>query len=100
MSVKDEIWLDPIEEEAQQAGAVVVLACMPALATVTSVRQVGGMLPSVALEVCLILILAVHMEPRPDTILQAMDVCQTRCTDIHQVVAQALLDTQPSETST
>ena len=51
ISVKDEIWLDPVEEEAQQAAGVVVLACMPALATVTSVRQVGSMLPNVAFEV-------------------------------------------------
>ncbi|VDB82986.1 unnamed protein product [Peniophora sp. CBMAI 1063] len=80
MSVKDEIWLDPVEEEAKQATGVVVLACMPALTTVTSVRQVGSMLPNVAFE--------------------AMDVCQTRCTDIHQVVAQALLATQPPESST
>ncbi|KAI0035084.1 ribosomal protein S5 domain 2-type protein [Vararia minispora EC-137] len=71
ISVGDDIWLDPTGEEAENAVGSVILACMPALSTVTSVRQVGSMPPATA--------------------MQAMDICQERCTDIHQVVAQALL---------
>ncbi|KAI0054109.1 ribosomal protein S5 domain 2-like protein [Auriscalpium vulgare] len=70
-SVGKEIWLDPTEEEARLASGSLIFACMPALSTVTNLRQSGRMLPMDA--------------------IQGMDMCQERCADIHQIVAQALL---------
>lgn len=41
--VGGEIWLDPTEEEARLSSGSLVLACMPASGTITSVWQSGRM---------------------------------------------------------
>lgn len=41
--VGSDVWLDPTEEEARAAQGTVVVSCMPALGTVTSVRLSGQM---------------------------------------------------------
>ncbi|TFY72675.1 hypothetical protein EVG20_g320 [Dentipellis fragilis] len=71
-TVGKEIWLDPTEEESRLAAGTLGFACIPALGTITSVWQRGSMLPIEA--------------------ARCMELCQERCTDIHQIVAQALLD--------
>ncbi|KAJ3516622.1 hypothetical protein NLJ89_g1009 [Agrocybe chaxingu] len=70
--VNDEVWLDPTEEEARSSNGTLVLACMPALTSVTSVWQSGKM--------------------TPEQVFACMTACEERCSDIHAVVAQALLD--------
>ncbi|EGN95942.1 hypothetical protein SERLA73DRAFT_185379 [Serpula lacrymans var. lacrymans S7.3] len=69
----DEIWLDPTEKEARKSEGTLILACMPALGIVTNVWQSGRMTVEKA--------------------TQCLDLCQERCTDIHAVVAQSLLET-------
>lgn len=73
-----DLWLDPTAEEATLARGSLTLACMPALGTITSVWQTGQMSAEEA--------------------IQCMEECQSRCTDIHVVVAKALLDSQATET--
>ncbi|KAL1694560.1 3' exoribonuclease family, domain 1-domain-containing protein [Schizophyllum commune] len=46
----DKIWLDPSAAESEQAGGTVILSCMPALDSVTSVWQSGRLPPQKALE--------------------------------------------------
>ena len=46
-----EIWLDPTEKEMQLSNGCLVLSCMPALGTVTSLWQSGQMKPNEVLEV-------------------------------------------------
>ncbi|KAJ7109410.1 mRNA transport regulator 3 [Mycena epipterygia] len=70
--VGKEIWLDPTEEEARLSNGTLVLACMPALKKITSVWQTGEMKVAEA--------------------LGCMDACQEKCTEIHSVVAQTLLE--------
>ncbi|KAI0807497.1 mRNA transport regulator 3 [Fomes fomentarius] len=70
--VGEEIWLDPTEEEGKVSSGTLILSGMPALGTVTSVWQSGAIAPNDA--------------------IKCMEACQERCTDIHAVVAQALLD--------
>ncbi|KAF8201807.1 ribosomal protein S5 domain 2-type protein [Pholiota molesta] len=67
-----EIWLDPTDEESCSSNGTLVLSCMPALTSVTSIWQKGRMEPS--------------------QVLACMEACQNRCNDIHAVVAQALLE--------
>ncbi len=43
---RKEVWLDPDEHESTSASGTVVMACMPALGTVTSLRQTGEMSPA------------------------------------------------------
>ncbi|EKM55587.1 uncharacterized protein PHACADRAFT_161608 [Phanerochaete carnosa HHB-10118-sp] len=74
--ISKEIWLDPTEEEAKQATGTLVYASMPALDTVTNIWQTGKMTVQGA--------------------FQCMEACRERCTDIHLVVAQTLLDNTPS----
>ncbi|TFK55049.1 mRNA transport regulator 3, partial [Heliocybe sulcata] len=69
--VGKEIWLDPTDREVGLAKGSLVLACMPALGSVTSVWQSGDMTPVEAME--------------------CMEACQERCTDIHALVSEALL---------
>ncbi|KIP09585.1 hypothetical protein PHLGIDRAFT_102557, partial [Phlebiopsis gigantea 11061_1 CR5-6] len=76
--VGKEIWLDPTDEEVKQSDGSMVYAGMPALGTITSVWQTGKMSVQQAFE--------------------CMEACQERCTDIHVVVAQALLDNTQSST--
>ncbi|KAJ6630835.1 ribosomal protein S5 domain 2-like protein [Mycena sp. CBHHK59/15] len=71
-AVGKEIWLDPTEEEGRCSNGTLVLACMSALGKVTSVWQTGEMKIADA--------------------LGCIDACQEKCTEIHSVVAQALLD--------
>ncbi|KAF8077917.1 ribosomal protein S5 domain 2-type protein [Lyophyllum atratum] len=71
-AANQEIWLDPTGEEARLAKGTLVLSCMPALSTVTSIWQSGEM--------------------RPEEVLGCIDACHERCSDIHSVVAQALLE--------
>ncbi|KAJ7709871.1 ribosomal protein S5 domain 2-like protein [Mycena rosella] len=70
--VGTETWLDPTEEEARLSNGTLVLACMPALKKITSVWQTGEMKVAEA--------------------MGCMDACQEKCTEIHSVVAQALLE--------
>ncbi|TFK42552.1 ribosomal protein S5 domain 2-type protein [Crucibulum laeve] len=70
--IGNEVWLDPSEEEARASSGVLVLSCMPALESVTSVWQSGQM--------------------KADDVFSCMEACQTRCVDVHSVVAQALLE--------
>jgi len=70
-----EIWLDPNHDESRLSDGTLVLSCMPALARVTSVWQRGRMTPS--------------------QVLSCVDACQSRCNDIHAIVAQALLLEDP-----
>ncbi|KAI0748212.1 mRNA transport regulator 3, partial [Daedaleopsis nitida] len=69
--VGDEIWLDPTEEEGKVSSGTLILSGMPALGTVTSVWQSGSMISGDA--------------------FKCMDACQERYTEIHAVIAQALL---------
>ncbi|KAM5531212.1 hypothetical protein V8D89_015130 [Ganoderma adspersum] len=69
--VGEEIWLDPTEEEGKLSSGTLVLSGMPALGTITNVWQSGSMLPSDA--------------------IKCMEACQGRYTEIHAVIAQALL---------
>ena len=50
--VGKEVWVDPTDEEARASNGTVVLACMPALETVTSVWQSGQMKVDEMLRVC------------------------------------------------
>ncbi|KAG7452493.1 mRNA transport regulator 3 [Guyanagaster necrorhizus] len=70
--VGEEIWLDPTAHEVQASTGSLILSTMPALGLVTSVWQNGQM--------------------RPEQVLKCLDLCQERCTEIHSIVAQALLD--------
>ncbi|KAL9715178.1 3'-5'-exoribonuclease [Leucoagaricus gongylophorus] len=65
-----DIWLDPTEDEAAVSQGTLILSCIPALGTITSVWQNGQIQPVDA--------------------ISAMETCQNRCTDIHGVIAQAL----------
>lgn len=49
-----EVWLDPTGEESRLSNGTLVLSCMPALTTVTSVRQTGRIAPSQLLSVRII----------------------------------------------
>ncbi|KAH9001147.1 ribosomal protein S5 domain 2-like protein [Lactarius akahatsu] len=68
--VGEDVWLDPNEEEARLASGMLLCACMPALGVTTSVWQTGRVLPAKA--------------------LLSLQLCQDRCSDIHQIVALAL----------
>ncbi|KAK0197068.1 3' exoribonuclease family, domain 1-domain-containing protein [Armillaria mellea] len=70
--VGQDIWLDPNALEIQASSGSLILSTIPALGMVTSVWQNGQM--------------------QPEEVLKCMDLCQERCTEIHSVVAQALLD--------
>ncbi|KAH9946043.1 mRNA transport regulator 3 [Epithele typhae] len=70
--VGGEIWLDPTEAEGKISSGTLILSGMPALDTVTSVWQSGNM--------------------TPEQTFECMDACQERYTDVHAVIAQALLE--------
>lgn len=89
-TVGKEIWLDPTEDEAKAGSSSLVLACMPALGVVTNVWQNGRMTPQEGLEVCVLLSVAngcLNLR-----FIQCMNACQERCSTIHSIVSQALLD--------
>ncbi|KAJ4487997.1 3' exoribonuclease family, domain 1-domain-containing protein [Lentinula aciculospora] len=73
-----DIWIDPTQEESNIANGIFILSCMPALGIVTNVWQSGRMTPS--------------------QVLACIDVCDSRCTDIHSIVAQSLLVNARSKT--
>ncbi|KAG1753456.1 3' exoribonuclease family, domain 1-domain-containing protein [Suillus lakei] len=75
--VGDEIQLDPSEAEARASTGSVILACMPALDSITSIWQSGQMSADMALKVILLQL-------------------NTRCIDIHSIVAQSLLEHRKS----
>ncbi|KAG0707714.1 3' exoribonuclease family, domain 1-domain-containing protein [Suillus ampliporus] len=70
--IGDDIQLDPSEAEARASSGTVILACMPALDSITSVWQSGQMSADIA--------------------LKCMEQCHERCIDIHSIVAQSLLE--------
>lgn len=72
----DEIRLDPVEKEVAAADGTVILACMPALSSVTNVYQSGRVSAQGA--------------------LKCMELCQDRCIDVHAVMAQSLLSSRAS----
>lgn len=89
----DEIWLDPTLEEARSAQGSLVLATMPALETVTSIWQTGQMKTADAIKV-----LSCALCKRcPLTLKQCMDLCNEKCTEMHSVVAQVLLDSSQAK---
>lgn len=47
----NQVWLDPTHEESRLSNGSLVIACMPALTSVTSVWQTGGMTPRQVLSV-------------------------------------------------
>jgi len=69
--VGGEVWLDPTDEESHSSNGTLVLSCIPALTSVTSVWQTGRMSPA--------------------EILGCMDACQNQCNETHSVLAQALV---------
>ncbi|KAF8163329.1 3' exoribonuclease family, domain 1-domain-containing protein [Crassisporium funariophilum] len=69
--VQSEVWLDPSHKEARSSTGTLVFSCMPALTTVTNVWQTGRMSSA--------------------EVLACLDACQSRCNDIHGVVAQSML---------
>ncbi|KAK7467095.1 3'-5'-exoribonuclease [Stygiomarasmius scandens] len=69
--IEDNVWVDPTQDEASQAQGVMVFSCMPALGKVTSLWESGRM--------------------KPSELLSCIEICEERCSDIHSVVAQALL---------
>ncbi|KAJ4469469.1 3' exoribonuclease family, domain 1-domain-containing protein [Lentinula edodes] len=75
--IGEEIWIDPTQEECDMANGTLILSCMPALGIVTNVWQSGRMAIS--------------------QVLACLDTCDGRCTDIHSVVAQALLNSARSK---
>ncbi|KAF8336946.1 3' exoribonuclease family, domain 1-domain-containing protein [Cantharellus anzutake] len=66
------VWLDPNEEEGSLASGTVVMACMPALGTVTNLKQ-SGCMTSVQVSSCL-------------------ELCMKQCADIHLVISKTLLE--------
>jgi exosome complex component MTR3 len=86
--VGKEVWLDPDAVEAQASSGTVILACMPALGTVTNVWQSGRMSPQEAIDVCPHSNLGVALAS--NGFCQCMVACQERCADTHAIVAQAL----------
>ncbi|KAI6112039.1 3' exoribonuclease family, domain 1-domain-containing protein [Pisolithus croceorrhizus] len=72
----DEIRLDPVEKEAAAADGTVILACMPALSSITNVYQSGRVSVQSA--------------------LKCMELCHDRCVDVHAVMAQSLLSSRTS----
>ncbi|KAI0006168.1 mRNA transport regulator 3 [Russula compacta] len=74
--IGEDVWLDPTEEETQLASGILLCACMPALGSTTSVWQMGRVLPAKA--------------------FQSLRLCQERCIDIHQTVAQVLHEDESS----
>lgn len=49
--VGEEVWLDPTAEECEGADCGLVVACMPALGTITNVRYTGNASPLLAMKV-------------------------------------------------
>ena len=49
--VGQEIWLDPTEVESKIASGSTIIACMPALGTITSVWQSGRLPPEQVIKV-------------------------------------------------
>lgn len=88
--INTEVWLDPTDEEAHASNGTLVLACLPALTTVSSVWQTGSMTPSEVLAVSLASTHSPNSAERKFN--QCLEACQNRCNDIHAVVAQALLE--------
>lgn len=87
----EDIWLDPSLSESQESRGTLVLSCMPALSTVTSIWQTGNMNTGDVLAVSESYQgnLAKTTNNRNN---QCMDACNSRCTDIHSVIAQVLLE--------
>ena len=87
--VGDEIWLDPTEDEEKTSSGTLILSGMPALGTITSVWQSGSMSPAQAIKVRTLAHQSIYAT---QPVAQCIDACQERCTDIHAVIAQALLE--------
>ncbi|CAK5277678.1 unnamed protein product [Mycena citricolor] len=85
--IGSEIWLDPTEAEASASSGIVVLFCMPALGKITNIWQTGRLKVEDALAVSNLCQGSSHV-----LILQCMEACQEKCTEIHSVVAQALVE--------
>ncbi|KAF9052661.1 3' exoribonuclease family, domain 1-domain-containing protein [Panaeolus papilionaceus] len=66
-----EVWLDPSEQESKIAMASVVISSMPALSKITSIWQIGQISPT--------------------DLITNVTTCQARCSEIHTVMADALL---------
>jgi exosome complex component MTR3 len=87
-----EIWLDPSAKESSHASGSLVMTCMPALGTVTNVQQIGVMTTATAGKVRISAFYRKILEAQGVRSVQCLDLCLERCTDIHGVMAQALLE--------
>jgi exosome complex component MTR3 len=87
--VGTETWLDPTAEEARLSQGTFVLSCMPALDSVTSLWECGQMKTE---EVLAVGSFTSKIGIYANLSFECMNLCQERCTDIHSVVAQALLE--------
>ncbi|KAG6330091.1 hypothetical protein ID866_8998 [Astraeus odoratus] len=75
----NEIRLDPTEREEVSSDGTVILACMPALSSITTICQSG------------------RMSSEQST--KCVELCYDRCIDIHAVVAQSLLSSNEAKVS-
>lgn len=91
-----DLWLDPTVEEAILSRGSLTLACMPALGTITSVWQTGQMSTD---EAILVGAIQPSLCNHYRVSLQCIEECQARCTDIHDVVAKVLLDSQANRST-
>lgn len=73
-AIDGDIWLDPTVQDASVAQGTLVLSCMPALGTITSVWQTGSISPGI--------------------LFASLAECQERCGEIHSIVAQSLRDNE------
>lgn len=85
-----ETWLDPTAQEARLSQGTLALSCMPALGIVTSLWESGQMRTE---EVLAVWFFTSKKCKYADLFFECMTLCEERCTDIHSVVAQALLET-------
>jgi len=60
-----DIWLDPTEDEAAVSQGTLILSCIPALGTITSVWQNGQIQPVDAISVRVAFLYLIH----PDRVL-------------------------------
>lgn len=81
------IWLDPSEDEVSCSEGTIIVSCIPALGTVTSVWQGGQIPPKTVVDVRYLCMCSLFVLM---TLGKAMEKCQSRCIDIHKIVAQAL----------
>jgi exosome complex component MTR3 len=83
----DDIQLDPSKAEARASSSTVILSCMPALDSITSIWQLGQM-STVVFEGNTFQLTTVNA----NEVSQYMKQCHEWCIDIRSIVAQSLLE--------